>query len=186
LKRFSFDTLPISGLKLITRNGLADTRGIFARLYCEEEFESFDCNFKISQINHALTKKKGAVRGLHYQISPAAEIKLVSCIKGQVWDVAIDIRFGSSTFLQWHSEILSEKNGKALLIPEGFAHGYQAMTDDVELIYLHSEKYSPHLEKGLNINDPALSIKWPLSIGDISEKDAKNLFIADGYKGILL
>jgi dTDP-4-dehydrorhamnose 3,5-epimerase len=140
----------------------------------------------IFQINHTLTRKQGAVRGLHFQHPPHAETKLVSCLKGEIWDVAVDIRSGSPTFLQWHGEILSEANRKSMLIPEGYAHGFQALTEECELIYLHTAAYHPEAEGALNVADPRISISWTLPIDDLSERDRSHLFIGQEYQGIVL
>jgi len=112
------------------------------------------------------------VRGLHYQKPPHAEAKLVSCIRGEVWDLVLDLRHGSATFLHWHAQRLSADNACALLIPQGFAHGFQALTDDAELLYCHSAAYAPECEAGLNPSDPRLAIAWPLPIADLSPRDA--------------
>lgn len=143
-------------------------------------------NKPIAQINHTLTRKKGAVRGMHFQRPPHAEIKLVSCLKGEIWDVAIDLRSDSATFLQWHGETLSAENRKSLLIPEGFAHGFQTLTEDCELIYLHTSAYHPESEGALNATDPKLAIAWPLAISDISERDRNHKSIEQDFQGITL
>ena len=109
---------------------------------------------------------------------------MVSCIRGEVWDIVVDLRSNSATFLQWHSEILSEDNGNALLIPEGFAHGFQSLSDEVELIYLHTEAYSPKTEAALNFNDPILDIRWPLSVTEISERDQSHSFLTSRFNGV--
>jgi dTDP-4-dehydrorhamnose 3,5-epimerase len=113
-------------------------------------------------------------------------MKLVSCIRGEVWDVAVDVRVNSPTFLQWHAENLSAENGRALLIPEGFAHGFQALTDDVELLYFHSASHNAEAEFGLYHADPRLSIRWPLAISELSGRDAKHPLITDEFKGVLI
>ena len=138
----------------------------------------------IAQINHTFSPKQGTVRGMHFQRGAHAEMKIVSCIRGEVWDVAVDMRKGSETFLQWHAEYLSNKNGYAMLIPEGFAHGFQALSDDVELIYFHSEPYFVDAEDGLNPRDPSLNINWPLKISEISSKDAGRPLIIPEFKGV--
>lgn len=111
---------------------------------------------------------------------------MVSCIRGEVFDVALDLRKGSKSFLGWHGEVLSEKNFKSLLIPKGFAHGFQTLTDDCEMLYLHTEKYSPELEGALNVNDPAIKIQWPLEISQISERDKQHPYITQEFKGVLV
>jgi dTDP-4-dehydrorhamnose 3,5-epimerase len=187
MSRFDFIPTPLTGLKLVQRKAIEDHRGFLSRFYCAEEFaESGIIKKPIAQINHTLTRKKGAVRGLHFQHAPHAETKLVSCLKGEIWDVAVDLRSESPTFLQWHGEILSAANRKSLLIPEGYAHGFQALTEDCELIYLHTESYHPEVEGALNVSDPRLSITWPLPIGDLSDRDRNHLLIDKNYQGIVL
>lgn len=186
MSRFAFIPTPLIGLMLVQRMAIEDHRGFLSRFYCVEEFADAGINKPIAQINHTLTRTKGAVRGLHFQHPPHAEIKLVSCLKGEVWDVAVDLRRESATFLQWHGEILSAANRKSLLIPEGFAHGFQALTEDCELIYLHTATYHPESEGALNVADQKLSIAWPLPIDDLSERDRKHTFIQSDFHGIAL
>ena len=176
--------MPIRGLKLIERTLLSDSRGHLARLFCAEELSAAGWVKPIIQINHTCTLKKGAVRGMHYQRSPYCEMKLVSCIRGELLDVAVDLRNNSDTYLQYHPELLSAENGKALLIPEGFAHGFQALTDDVELIYCHSMFYNAEAEAGINPRDKRLSIEWSLPITEISDRDQNHPQIDRYFKGI--
>lgn len=185
MSHFDFIPTPLIGLKLVQRKAIEDHRGFLSRFHCAEEFSEAGIIKKpIAQINHTLTRKKGAVRGLHFQHAPHAETKLVSCLKGEIWDVAVDLRSNSPTFLQWHGEILSAANRKSLLIPECYAHGFQALTEDCELIYLHTEPYHPEAEGAFNVSDPRLSITWPLPIGDLSERDRNHLFIQSDFQGI--
>lgn len=186
MSRLTIQDLPLAGLKRIERQRLCDERGFFARLFCREELAQAGWTQPVIQINHSATARRGTVRGLHYQRPPHAEMKLVTCIRGEVWDVAVDLRAGSPTFLQWHAERLSQENGIALLIPEGFAHGFQALTDDVELIYCHSAAYCPQAEAGLLPTDPRLAIPWPLPIGMISERDAGFPAIDAMFQGVRL
>jgi len=186
MSRFVFLASPLTGLKLVQRKVIEDQRGFLSRFYCADEFRDAGIAKPIAQINHTLTRKKGAVRGLHFQNPPHAETKLVSCLHGEIWDVAVDLRVNSPTFLQWHSEVLSASNRKSLLIPEGFAHGFQALTEDCELIYLHSEAYYPESEGALNVNDPKLNITWPLTMCDLSERDRNHAFIDQNFQGIIL
>lgn len=186
MSRFEFIPTPLTGLKLVQRKAIEDQRGFLSRFYCAEEFAAAGAGQPLAQINHTLTRKKGAVRGLHFQHPPHAETKLVSCLKGEIFDVAVDLRSGSPTFLQWHGAILSAANRKSLLIPEGYAHGFQALTDDCELIYLHTAAYHPEAEGALNVTDPKLSITWPLPIDDLSGRDRSHPFISPDYQGILL
>lgn len=171
---------------LVQRKVIEDHRGFLSRFYCTEEFREAGINKPITQINHTLTRKKGAVRGLHFQHPPHAEAKFVSCMRGEVWDVAVDLRRNSPTFLHSHSEILSAANRKSLFIPEGYAHGFQALTEDCELIYLHTADYRHEAEGALNVSDPRLNIVWPLPIGDLSDQDRTHPLIDQYFQGVLL
>ena len=175
---------PLAGLVLVQRKRLEDLRGFFSRLFCADELSAVGFTLPIAQINQTLTRKRGAVRGLHFQRPPHAEDKFVSCLRGEVFDVAVDLRRGSPTFLQWHAEVLSADNLKSLFIPQGFAHGFQTLSDDCELIYLHSTPYAPAAEGALHVADPALAIAWPLPITDITERDAQHARITPGFPGI--
>lgn len=179
----SITDLSLNGLKLIERQHIKDRRGFLARLFCAQDLASIGWYKPIAQINHTLTTEPGAIRGMHYQRSPHAEMKLVSCIRGEVWDVAVDVRVDSPTFLHWHAEFLSRDNGRALLIPEGFAHGFQALTKNVELLYCHSTAYNSGFEAGLNPCDPSLAIAWPLAISEISIRDTNFPFIENRFQG---
>jgi dTDP-4-dehydrorhamnose 3,5-epimerase len=174
MSRFDITDLPLPGLKLIQRKPLGDARGFLARLFCADELSTAGWQQPIVQINHTYTARRGTVRGMHYQQPPHAEMKLVTCLRGGIWDVAVDLRAASLTFLHWHAEILSAENHRALLIPEGFAHGFQALTDDVQLLYCHSAAYQPEYERGLNALDPRLEIDWPLTITELSQRDSKH------------
>ena len=172
MSRFITTALPLAGLTLVQRQYLQDARGAFARLFCAQELAACGWSGPIAQINHSRTRTQGSVRGLHYQKAPHAEIKLVSCLRGAVWDVAVDLRADSPTFLHWHAQILSADNACALLIPQGFAHGFQALTDDVELLYCHSAAHAPAFEAGLHAQDARLAIAWPLPVAALSPRDA--------------
>lgn len=186
MSSFDFIATPLAGLLRVQRKLIEDHRGFLSRFYSAEEFSDvggFDC---IAQINHSFTRKKGVVRGLHYQYPPHAEAKLVSCLKGGILDVAVDLRHNSRTFMQWHGEILSAENCSSMLIPAGFAHGFQTLTEDCELIYLHSVSYHPEVEGALNTSDPRLRIDWPLPMIDLSERDRNHPFIGSDFQGIVL
>jgi dTDP-4-dehydrorhamnose 3,5-epimerase len=163
---------------------MGDDRGFLSRIFCAQELAPSGWDKPIAQINHTYTCTKGTVRGLHFQHQPYCEMKLVSVIRGEIWDVAVDLRKGSATFLQWHAEVLSAENGRAILIPEGFAHGFQSLTDDVELLYCHSVAYNPLAECGLHPSDTRLAIKWPLTISEISERDQNHSLIDRDFSGI--
>jgi dTDP-4-dehydrorhamnose 3,5-epimerase len=141
---------------------------------------------QITTVNFSRTNLKGAIRGLHLQFPPFQEMKLVRCINGRVYDVIIDIRKDSPTFLKWHAEILSPQTMTMLCIPEGFAHGFQAIEPESELLYLHTGHYNPDHEGGLKYDDPALSIPWPEKISDVSERDMSHPLIDGSFKGIIL
>jgi len=185
-QQFDFTDTPLEGLKIVQRRVKEDSRGFLSRIYCANEFAGHGFNKSVSQVNQTLTYKKASVRGLHYQLMPHTEIKLVSCVKGEIFDIAVDVRKGSPTFLNWHSEVLSEKNQRSMLIPEGFAHGFQTLADNCELIYLHSSSYEKDSEAALNINDPRLAITLPLSISDLSKRDRSHRYIDNNFDGVSL
>ena len=184
MSRLSATDLPLDGLKLVKRFAVSDQRGAFSRLFCADELRAAGWIHPVGQINHAVTAKRGSIRGMHFQFPPKAEMKLVTCIRGAVLDVAVDIRKNSATFLSVCSAELSPENGNAMLIPEGFAHGFQALTDDVELIYCHSALWSPDHEGGINPYDSLLGINWPLPVSDISERDAMRTYLSQDFKGV--
>jgi len=184
--RFEITDTPLAGLKVIQRKPIEDARGFLCRFFCAGELAHIGFHKSIAQINHTRTCKIGAVRGLHFQYAPVAEAKIISCIKGEVYDVAVDIRQGSPTFLRWHAERLSADNYKSFFLPEGFAHGCQALTEGCELLYLHSESYKPETVGALNVSDPKIAIKWPLEIAELSERDRRHPFMNNDFKGVIL
>jgi len=137
----------------------------------------------IAQINHTTTRRRGTIRGIHYQEAPSPDAKIVSCVRGEVWDVAVDLREASPTFLQAHGQLLSHINCCAMFIPEGFAHGVQTLVDDCELIYFHSSQYQPTADKGLRYDDPVLKISWPCSITLVSERDQSHPLLRPSFRG---
>jgi dTDP-4-dehydrorhamnose 3,5-epimerase len=151
-----------------------DNRGAFGRLFCLEELEPIWQNRGIQQVNYSLTQQVGALRGLHFQYPPYAEAKLIRCLKGRVWDVVVDLRQSSPTFLTWAAVELSADQHNAVLIPEGCAHGFQVLSPDSELLYLNTAPYRPEAEAGLRWDDPQLKISWPLKITDLSERDQRH------------
>jgi dTDP-4-dehydrorhamnose 3,5-epimerase len=163
---------------------ISDHRGSFTRLFCERELSDALGRRRIVQVNHSRTIAIGAVRGLHYQRQPSAEMKLVRCLKGRVWDVAVDLRAGSRTFLQWHAEDLTPENARMLVIPEGCAHGFQALETESELLYLHTAFYDRDAEGGVRVDDPRLHIAWPLPIVDLSERDRTLPTLEAGFPGL--
>lgn len=166
-----FKKTKIEGLCIIEPELKIDERGYFARIFCKEEFAKIGIDFNIVQINRSLTKKKGTIRGMHFQKEPKAEDKIVVCVKGAIYDVAVDLRKNSKTFGQWVAEELTEENKKMFLIPKGFAHGFQTLTDNTEILYFMSEFYAPEYASGVRWNDPFFNIKWPIRNPILSEKD---------------
>ena len=179
MSRFTLTDLPIPGVRLVQRQALEDARGFFSRLFCAQELADAGWRGNVAQINHTLTREAGSVRGLHFQRSPHAEIKLISCLAGEVWDVVVDLRPLSPTYLKWHAEVLSAANRRSLLVPEGVAHGFQTLSADVQLLYLHSHPYTPEAEDGLNPVDDRLAIAWPKPISIMSERDRSHPMLAD-------
>ena len=179
-----FQSTQLEGCYLVESEPFMDERGWFARTWCKNEFGSIGHTAEWMQINHSFTNRAGTIRGLHYQLPPFSEIKLVKCIAGAVYDVVVDLRKGSSTFLQWFGVVISAANKKMIYIPEGFAHGFQSLESDCELIYHHSQFYTPGVEGGIRYDDPGLNIVWPLPVSDISERDEHHPFLDKNYKGI--
>ena len=176
--------LEIAGAAEIQINSFTDKRGSFNRLFCKDELRQYLNNKNIVNINLSKTLQKGCLRGLHFQNTPKKEIKIVKCLKGRIFDVLVDLRKGSKTFLQWYGTELSSKNDKILIIPEGCAHGFQALEDNSEIIYFVTNFYSPELEGGIRYNDPSIDIHWPLTPRLISPKDQKFNLLNDSFKGI--
>jgi dTDP-4-dehydrorhamnose 3,5-epimerase len=186
MSRFEVRETPLSGLKVVRRIPMADKRGHLTRVFCAEDLAMAGWRSPVAQINHTLTFARGVVRGLHFQRPPHSEIKLVTCLRGAVWDVAVDVRANSPTFLRWHAEELSADNSRALLVPEGFAHGFQTLSDDVEMLYVHSVPHVPESEAGLNPQDAMLGIEWPLPISDQSTGDETRPMLTEGFQGVVL
>jgi dTDP-4-dehydrorhamnose 3,5-epimerase len=184
-ERFYFHPTPLEGLLVIQLKPIEDPRGFLRRFFCAEAFQKVGLRSPIAQINHTRTLNRGTVRGLHFQHPPDAECKIVSCLFGEVFDVAVDIRKGSPTFLKWHAEILSAHNHRSLLIPEGFAHGFQTLTENCEMLYLHSTPFRPLAEGALHVVDPKIGIAWPLAVTELSEKDRAHPFIGPDFEGIV-
>ena len=179
-----FDQTFLSGLYIINLDLFTDERGWFARTYCKREFEHIGHHKEWVQMNHSFTKEKGALRGLHYQYPPFNEAKLIRCISGSIYDVAVDIRKDSPTFLKWYGTELSVENKKMIYIPEGFAHGFQALTNDCEIMYHHTDFYTQDAEGGIKYDDPFVKINWPLAINGVSERDQKHPYLSENFKGI--
>lgn len=179
-----FIKLALKGAFVIEPEPVKDKRGRFSRLLCKNELNNVGHTENIIQVNHSVTEKAGVVRGLHFQMAPKAEIKIVKCIKGAVFDVIVDIRRNSPTFLNWHGEELTGENMRMMYVPKGFAHGFQTLKPESELIYFHTEFYSPEHEGALRYNDPQLSIDWPLPVSDISKRDSSHPLIDATFKGL--
>jgi dTDP-4-dehydrorhamnose 3,5-epimerase len=184
VERFVVQASKLAGLQTITRQPIDDSRGWFERTYCFDTFAQLGIGKTISQINRSFTVQKGSVRGMHFQTAPFAETKFVSCLKGEVFDVAVDLRADSPTFLQWQGEILSADNHRSLLIPEGFAHGFQTLSVDCEMLYLHTQKFDPASSSGINPLDQLLAIDWPLPITEMSDGDRQRPMMLPTFEGL--
>jgi dTDP-4-dehydrorhamnose 3,5-epimerase len=168
---------------LLERRSVGDDRGHLERLFCSMELSAFMHQEGIAQSNLTHTKRPGTLRGLHMQEPPYSETKIVTCIQGKVWDVAVDMRQGSPTFLRWHAVELSGSNRRSLLIPKGFAHGFQTLTDDCTMIYFHSALYTPSAERGFDAFDPRLGIRWPQVTCLRSDRDKGHAAIPETFQG---
>ena len=184
MNRLHVSDTPIHGLKVVTARRLGDARGHLARLFCADELRQAGWTVPVAQVNLTVTRQRGTIRGLHYQSPPHAEVKLVRCLRGEIWDAVVDLRAGSPTFLQWHAEVLSADNLVSLLIPQGCAHGFQALTDDVEMLYLHSTTHAPASEGGVSVSDPRLGIPWPLPVTEISDRDLAFPPLTKSFEGV--
>ncbi len=166
-----FKETDLGGAYLLELEAVEDERGFFARTFCRQEFAHQGLNFTVAQANLSQTQKRGTLRGMHYQVEPMAEAKVVQCVHGSLYDVIIDLRPQSATCCRWLGVELSAFNRRLLYVPEGFAHGFQTLEDDTAVHYLMSQFYAPEYARGVRWNDPAFGIKWPLSDPVISEKD---------------
>jgi dTDP-4-dehydrorhamnose 3,5-epimerase len=166
-----FNETELPGVWLIDLERRTDERGYFARTWCEQEFRKHGLNSAVTQINTAVSTRAGTLRGMHFQSAPDAEVKVVRCVRGAVFDVALDLRRESPTFRRWHGATLSAANGLALYIPEGFAHGYVTLEPDTELSYMASVSYAPKSARGVRFDDPQFAIRWPRAAEVISEQD---------------
>lgn len=162
----------IPGVFVIEQEQRVDDRGFFARAFCRDEFEKAGIEHEFAQINNSLTAKRGTLRGFHYQVEPSAEVKVVRCIQGALFDVAADLRPDSPTFGQWFGAELTAANRRCMVVPRGCAHAFLTLTDDVEALYMVSAPYAPACERGLRFDDPFLSVDWPFQPLEMSEKDA--------------
>jgi dTDP-4-dehydrorhamnose 3,5-epimerase len=181
-----FHQTPLKDLILIETSPIADERGRFERVFCENAFAQLRPDLHWVQINVSTTHRKGTVRGMHFQFPPAAEAKVIRCLRGRVFDVAVDLRAGSPTFLHWHGVELGESEPTEFFIPEGFAHGFQALTDDAQLLYLHTVGWDRAHEGSLRFDDPAMAIAWPLPVTTVSQKDRSTPLLDGKFSGIHL
>lgn len=174
----------LKGSYVIEPSFITDNRGGFGRTFCKREFEQIGHTKEFVQFNHVYNVATGIIRGMHYQLPPFGEVKLIRCVKGAVWDVIVDLRKDSPTFLKHFAIELSEKNRLSVYAPEGFAHGYQTLTDDAEMTYAHTEYYQPSADAAINYADPALGILWKLPVSQVSEKDKNIPLLTNTFKGI--
>ncbi|MGI9626707.1 MAG: dTDP-4-dehydrorhamnose 3,5-epimerase [Longimicrobiales bacterium] len=168
----NFAETKLPGAFIVDLEPRGDERGFFSRTWCEREFADAGLSATISQANVSLSRDKGTVRGMHLQLPPAAEVKLVRCIRGAIYDVIVDLRPSSPTFCEWVGVELTSENRRALYVPEGFAHGFQTLTNDAEVFYQVSEFYTPEYETGFRYNDPRFGIEWPQEVTVVTEKDS--------------
>lgn len=174
-----FKETNIKGNFLVDLEPRADERGFFARYFCEREFSEQSLNAQWVQINNSMSREVGTLRGLHFQRSPHAEVKLIRCLRGAIWDVVVDLREASETFGRWFGATLSDQNRTMMYVPKGFAHGFISLEPDTEILYLVSEFYAPESEGTLIWNDPDVGIKWPILPQIISEKDLNGAPLKD-------
>ena len=180
----TFTPTPLQGSYVIGLTPVTDERGWFGRYFCKEEFAAIGHSKEWVQMNHSASRQKATIRGMHFQVHPFSEIKLLRCVRGSVYDVIIDLRRSSPTFLQWFGTEISAENKKMIYIPEGFAHGFQCLSDDCELLYHHTAFYQPGYESGIRYNDPLVGINWPLPVSVISERDKTHELLTTDFKGI--
>ena len=172
----TFTETKVKGAYLIDIKKISDDRGFFGRAYCKREFERFGINNQVAQVNVSSNNKKATLRGLHMQVAPAEETKLVRCTRGSIFDVLVDMRPASETFLQWFGVVLDSRAFNMLYVPEGCAHGYLTLEDDTDVMYQVSEYYTPEAERGFRWNDPTFNISWPIEPVIISAKDEAQPF----------
>jgi len=182
--RMKINPLPIEGAAVVDAVPLEDRRGVFCRWFCSDELVSLIRSRQIVNVNFSKTEEEGSIRGMHFQYPPKAEMKLVRCLHGKVFDVVVDLRKNSSTFLQWHGEILSPENMRMMVVPEGVAHGFQTLENQSEMLYLHTEFYSREHDAGVRYDDPAIGIKWPEPVTNVSEKDRSHPLLGKEFEGI--
>lgn len=181
----NFKELPMAGACLIEPDIFKDERGFFARMFSSEEFEQLGLDSNVVQINNSLSNYKGTLRGIHYQIAPRAVTKIIRCIRGSVWDLALDLRPDSATFCQWHGEELTAENRRMMYVPKGFGHAFLALEDNSEVVYIVDEDYSPEHERIVRWDDPKFGVEWQIQPTILSDKDANaRLFDAVYHLGV--
>jgi len=176
--------LPLAGAAEIECGPDPDHRGWFARWFCQEELRRLNGGRPIQQINSSFTRSAGAIRGLHFQYPPAMEDKLVRCVAGRVFDVMLDLRSSSATRGQWHSLVLDAEAQNMVYVPRGFAHGFQTLVDDCQILYLHTEYHVPDREGGFRYDSPCLGIDWPLPVTELSARDRGLPMLDADHRGI--
>jgi dTDP-4-dehydrorhamnose 3,5-epimerase len=174
----------IVGVVVLQSRAHSDHRGSFTRLFCDDELREIVGQRRVVQSNLSCAHTRGAVRGMHFQRAPHAEMKIVRCLRGRIWDVALDLRANSPTLLKWHAEELTPGNARALVIPEGCAHGFQVLEPDSEVLYLHTAAYRPEAEGGVAYDDPRIGIPWPLPAQDLSARDQRHPRIPADFNGL--
>ena len=179
-----FEATAIAGLWELETVPRSDERGSLTRVFCAQAVLKVAPDLRFVQVNHSITKRRGTIRGMHFQRSPSAEWKLIRCLRGRVFDVAADLREGSPTFGRWHSVELSEDNQRQILIPPGCAHGFQALVDGCELLYQHSEAYAPEREDGVRHDDPRLAVPWPEPVTGLSPRDRGFRLVGADFRGV--
>ena len=184
MNTLSLQATPLAGLTIVHTTPVVDTRGRFERLFCEHELGSVRPHLHFTQINLSTTLRSGAMRGLHFQRPPFAEAKLIRCLSGRIFDVAVDLRIGSPTWLHWHAIELDAESARQIFIPEGFAHGFQALSENAQLLYMHTARWNRESEGTLRHDDPMLDITWPLPATEISTRDSSAAWIDERFVGI--
>ncbi len=177
-------SLPIAGAAAVYAEARQDERGAFARWFCREALSDLIGERQIVQVNYSRTEGAGAIRGMHYQRKPALEMKLVRCTRGEVYDVVVDLRAGSPTFLHWHAERLTPQAMSMLVVPEGVAHGFQVIEPGSEMLYLHTAGYEPDHEGGVRFDDPAVGVDWPLNPTVVSPRDQSHPLLDSAFGGL--
>lgn len=179
-----FHKTPLQGAYLIEPEKRGDERGWFARVFCEKEMAGEGLIDRFVQVNNSFNAEAGTLRGMHYQLPPSAEVKIVRCVRGALWDAIVDLRPDSPTYLQWHGVELTAENRLAFYVPRGFAHGFVTLVPDTEAFYLASAFYAPDAERGLRWNDPRIGVRWPVEARIISDKDAHWPDFNEDYHGV--